>query len=358
MRRHYYFIIVLSFLIVIRTLPFEFTLSEIFRPDNWSEMSFAVGAATLTLVGIITSIVVSNENDRRNEFIEHLTFILGKLKEKARINPDITFNKIYDNSQEKLKIIIDERLPMKYSEGIIGILSFYSFLISALLALEGYNFKWIYFAFLLGITLLAGYVTYCIEEFYKIDRFSSMPEKKGNIALKTIKINGQNKLFDPKSKDPVITFTNKIKRMEFRVGFEGKVRNGFFHAIIRYTNGYSSHIPEPNTYLGDFVFADGWILTISPDKRLDTGILQKIGQPVEVSFEVCKDISENLPIGETEISTLGKKKIHRFCSLPEKFIVDSIELRVYEDPLFKSSYKRRQIDLITVHIEREEKIKK
>jgi hypothetical protein len=206
----------------------------------------------------------------------------------------------------------------------------------------------IYFSFLIGVVLLVGYVIYCIIEFIKIDRFSRLPEKKGSLKLKSVKINGQLLSFDSESKEPVIKIKDRIRRMEFGVRFEGRVRNGFFHAIIRYVRGRATHVPESNTYLGDAVFAEGRLLVLSfSDGRLNTGILQG-NETIELLFEVCKDLTENPVIGIKDIPRLGRIATRRYCSIPENFEVESIELRVYEDPTFRSNYKRRAVDLITV----------
>lgn len=350
LNKHHYVLFVLVLVVIFRIAPFDFKTTNTFRPRNWAEMSIAVGASILALVGIITSIVVSNENNQRGQFVDELTNIMDKLRERASINADRSLTQIYDNSVQKMSETIDERLPLKYSDGIIGIISFFCFLLSALSALENITFKWVYGLFLTGVALLVGYVVYCILEFEKIDRFSRLPEMEGNLTLLSVRINGEAIPFNS-DREPVIAIPRRIRRLEFGVRFEGQVRNGFFHAVIRYRNGQSTHIPEPNTYLGDTVFAEGRILVISPDKRLDTGILQSNG-PVELLFDVCRDISENPQIGETEISGLGRRGIHRYCSIPEDYILESIELRVFEDPLFKSNYKRREIDLITVRPER------
>ena len=346
--KHHYLILVLFILVIIRIEYFELRTTESFKPDSWVEMSFAIGASILTLVGIITSIVISNENDRRREFVDNLEFVMGKLEEKARINPDRSLSRIYENSDDKFSAIRDERSPLNYSDGIIGILSFCFLLTSGCIALENFDFKWIYGTFLTGVALLIGYVVYCIFEFEKIDRFSRLPELgERSLTLFSVKINGQPIQFDSDSREPVIAFSSRIRRMEFGMRFEGQVRNGFFHAVIRYRNGQSTHIPEANTYLGDTVFANGLNLVISPNKRLDTGILQNNG-PVELLFEVCKDMTENPIIREIEVSRLGRREMRQYCSIPANYAIESIELRVWEDPLYQSSNKRREVDILTV----------
>lgn len=319
-----------------------------YKADNWATISIAIGATILTLVGIITSILVGNENSRRTEFIENLSFISNNVEEKGRINPDRSLTEIYNNSIRKMRVVIDQLAPLKYSEGIIGIFSFFFFLISALLAIYGYPFKFIIGNFAVGIILLVGYINYVIEEFLKIDSSSALPKKKGELTLLTLKINGNNQYFEMKSKETSIKLTEKIRRMEFRVGFVGNVRNGFLHTSIRYTNGASSYIPDSNTFLSNFGFTDGYILTLY-DRRLDTGLLQS-DEPIELAMDVCRDLNENPFQEDVPVEGLGRRKVYRYCSIPLNFQEDRIEIRVYEDPFFKPNFKRREIDVITIHL--------
>lgn len=128
--RRFYMVITIILICIIIPLRFIFLEygMEDFRPDNWGEMSFAVGAAVLTLVGIISSVVISGENERRNGFLDDSTFVLQELERKALSNPDRTLNEVYDNSINKLRATINERQPIKYLEfSIIGFFSFFSF---------------------------------------------------------------------------------------------------------------------------------------------------------------------------------------------------------------------------------------
>lgn len=353
LRKHHHVILVLVIVVILYIVPFKHEITAKYGFINWAEMSISIGAAILTLVGIITSIVISNENTKRGGFSDDLTFVMNKTMEKTRYNPDRRLSDVYNNSERIMREVIEDRSPLEYSDGNIGILSFFFFLVSALLALENVFFKWIYGSFLIGVALLVGYVVYCILTFKKIDEFSRLPDIEGTLTLLSVRINGEALPFDIESREPEIRIPPIIRRMEFGLRFEGKKRNGFFHSVIRYTNGQSTHIPEPNTYLGDTVFADGRILVISPDKRLDTGILQNNG-PVEIIFELCRDLTENPQIRELVIPRLGERgtRVHGYCSIPNDFQIESIELRIFEDPLFISSYKRREIDIITVRPER------
>lgn len=201
--------------------------------------------------------------------------------------------------------------------------------------------------------MLTGYVIYCAKEFAKIDKFSFPPKKKGKLTLQRVKINGEPVHFRNENSDKAtkfVNFTQKIERLEFKIRFEGHVRNGFLHATVKYTNGRVSYIPDSNTYLSNFGFVDDYTLT-PLEKEFDTGVLQGNG-PVDLLFDLVlrsrKETDENPVIARGFIDRLGGKNIYRYCSIPEDFLVDSIEIRVLEDPFFKSNYKRREVDCITL----------
>jgi len=53
----------LVIVVFIRIIPFDIRATVNFRPYNWAEMSFTVGASILSLVGIITqflNLIVEN----------------------------------------------------------------------------------------------------------------------------------------------------------------------------------------------------------------------------------------------------------------------------------------------------------
>lgn len=354
MRKHHYFIIIACIGMTAWIAITQSEPTELWKPDSWATLSVAVGATMLTLVSIITSILVSNENNRRTEFIEDFTLVFDRLEDKQRTNPDRSLTAIYDNSMRKMRTLTDEMSPLKYSEGLIGMLSFFLFLFSAISAIIGNPFKLTIGYFGIGIILLIGYFIYIIEEFTKIDRLSTLPKKSGELTLLTARLNGENRHFEMRGKEAFVQYNERITRMEFRARFAGYVRNGFLHATVKYADNVVSYVPDVNTYISRFVFADGYHLTIEPDRRLDTGILQS-NDPVELSIDVCRDIAENSTIGEVEVSRIGRKPVHRFCSVPENSIVNTVGLRIWEDPLYKANYKRRDIDLITVHLGQSQK---
>lgn len=350
-RRHHYLTIVLIAAVLVVIAFTEIGPTEQYRPDTWGAMSFTVGASILTLVGIFTSILTSNENNRRVEFSENLTRILEKVERKERTNPDRSLDDIYDTSKKKLRALIDTITPLRYSEGIIGILSFYFFLLSAFCAIFGYPFKSVLGSFLIGIALLVGYVIYCIDEFVKIDRSSLIPKKKGNLTLLTVRINGVTRHFETEGKDVSVAVDQRISRIETRVRFEGELRNGFLHAVVKYTNGLASYIPDPNTFLHNFGFANDFTLTLL-EKGFGTGLLQNT-ERLDLSFELVlrsrKNTEENPLVAKAFIERLGEKEIFKHCSIPDGFVVDSIEIRAYEDPFFRPNYKRREVDCIVLH---------
>lgn len=321
---------------------------EEWSQDTWAAMSVAFGASILTLVGIINTILTGNENKRRTEFNNNLMLFLKKIDEKKRINPDKSLAEVYANSEEKLKTI--ELPPLKFSEGIIGIFAFYAFLISAVSALFFPWIKLVLGSFLVGLALSVGYVMYCIIEFRTIDRASFIPDKIGDLTLHTVKLDGIPEHFEFKDKKASIELDQGIKRIEFNLRFKGKTRNGFLHAIVRYTNGLASHIPDSNTFLANFGFVNDYNLALL-EKELDTGILQ-IDGTIDLSLNIIlrseKKSKENPIIAIGFLERLGQKEIYKYCSIPKDFLISSIELRIYEDPLFKAGYGRREIDCIQI----------
>jgi len=349
------FTLVFLFFILVYVVLIEVQPTELYRPDNWAQMSISVGASILTLVGIITSIVMSNENNRRVEFNGNLNAFLKKTEEKERINPDRSLTGVYGNSRRKIQAIIDTMSPLRYAESIMGLLSFFLFLASSLSAVLGHPFKLTLGTFLFGVALLTGYVLYVVEEFAKIDRFSSPLKKKGKLSLLAVRVNGTAQHFEGEENEFEISFNHPIERMEFRVRFEGNIRNGFLHATVRFRNGSVSFIPDSNTYLSNFGFINDFQLTLL-EKDLDTGVLQG-SEPLDLSFDLVlrseRGSEENPLIARGLIERLGEMEVYKYCSIPEDILVDFVEIRVYEDPFFKSNYKRREIDGFTLRVNRQ-----
>src|SRR5208283_3707146 len=73
-----------------------------YSANNWAQMSIEIGASVLTLVAIITAIALGNENSRRTEFTDSLNAFVNKVEEKKNLNPDKSFNELYDSSKEKI----------------------------------------------------------------------------------------------------------------------------------------------------------------------------------------------------------------------------------------------------------------
>jgi hypothetical protein len=205
------------------------------------------------------------------------------------------------------------------------------------------------------LVLLVGYFTYVIEEFAAMDKFSRMRKKNGNLTILDIKINGTHIPFELKNKEISLTLNSKIERIEFKVRFEGTVRNGFLHAIVRYSNGLSSHIPDSNTFLANIGFIDNYHLTLL-EKEFDTGVIQtdnannSLDLPFELILRSSKNTDENPIIAKAFIEQLGLKSIFKYCSLTDNFVTTTIELRMYEDPLYRASFKGREVDCIILNI--------
>lgn len=81
-------------LIALKILFGPTRLASFHEAGVWAEVSIAAGASALTIVGIITALLTSRENDRRKEFNEDLTLMLVGLEKKASSNPDKSPSKI------------------------------------------------------------------------------------------------------------------------------------------------------------------------------------------------------------------------------------------------------------------------
>ncbi len=351
--RFYQAFILLFFVLTIYAIySSEIAPTELFKPDAWAQMSISVGASALTIVAIITSIVVSNENNKRVEMTDCLAVMSNRIEEKKRLNPDRSLDDIYDASKQRIDEAITMFSPIKYSLSTIGFLSFFNLLLSAVFAIEGFTFKLTLGSFFIGIILLCGYVVYVGEEFSIMDRLSSSRKKKGQLTLLANKVNGVPHQVALSGKKATISSNRQIERIEFKVRFSGNAKNGFLHATVSYANGLVSYIPDASTYLGAFGFANDFRLVLL-EKESDTGILQMKGT-IDLSFELVlrsrKQSEINPLIQETFIERLGKQEIYRHCSIGSDFRIKTIELRIYEDPFYKQNYKRREVDCITFEV--------
>lgn len=347
-------IFLVSVLIVSLVVAAAYQPTPNYNSNSWISMSIALGASVLTVVSILTSVLTSAENDRRAEFRDTLNEILKRLEAKAPIyeQNDRSLIPLYANSRQTIAQLIEQRSPLRYSEGIIGFASFFMFLISVFLVIFGWSFSWIVGSFLFGVGFLIIYLFYCINEFLSMDRFSSIPKVKGSLELLSITLNGEKVAMNPDSTNKVfhIPLTRETKKIGFKVRFMGEVRNGFLHAVVRYQNGLESHIPDRNTYLIDFGFIDNYRLTLL--ERLDTGIIQKI-ESFELQFDVVvrstpESVENPVIVKQIPISILGNRDVYRYCSVPDDYVIESIKLRIWEDPHYQPNYKRREVDLITI----------
>ena len=331
-----------------------------YSANNWAQMSIEIGASVLTLVAIITAIALGNENSRRIEFNDNLNAFVNKVEEKKTLNPDKSYYKLYDSSKEKILKVIDSAPPLRYSQSVIGILGFYFFLTSAIYAILGGSFQLTVTFFLYGIAMLIGYVFYVLEEFRIADRYSHVKKKSGSLLLLAAKINGVPYNLNVEKQQTGVTINHKIERMEFKLRFNGEANNGFLHATIRCSNGAVSFIPEASTYLANFGFANDSFLVLL-EKEFDTGILQIKGEE-DLSFELLlrnqKGSDSNPLIMRNFVERLGWQEIYKDCSLGYDVKIDTVELRIFEDPLYKPNFKRRQLDCITIKVSEPESILK
>jgi hypothetical protein len=332
--------------------------TKLYTPDSWAQMSISVGAAALTVVAIIASIVVSNENNKRAEMTDSLTIISNKIEEKKRLNPDRSLDNIYDSSKNAIDDAIARFSPMKYFVSLIGFMSFIVLLWSAFSAIFGYSFAWILASFLFGVYLLLGYVLYVVDEFLIMDRLSSSAKRKGELTMLAMKINGVLHKPAIKDKKGTIKANQLIERVEFKLRFNGNVKNGFLHATVKYVDGNVSYIPDANTFLCLFGFANDFRLVLL-EKDLDTGVLQMKGS-IDLSFELIlrsrKRSEINPLIGTGFIDRLGMQEIYKQCSIENDVRIAAIELRMYEDPFYKQNFKRREVDCITLQVTEPEPI--
>jgi hypothetical protein len=356
MRLRYHNIYIIGFLAfsIVAILFSDIEPTGLYKPDIWAGISIALGASILTLVGIVTSILTSNENNRRAEFSDILSEIFNKLGEKSKTNPDKRLSKVYDNSQEKIKSLLEKMEPLMYQDGVLGLLSFLFLCLSALSAIWGYPFKFILLSFIVGVGFLGGYVVYYYEECMNMDKISKIPEKKGQLKLLSIKIDGEPYHFEVKGNEAFFPLSQEPKRIELMVEFKGNARNGFLDAFVKYTNDLYSYIPDSNTCLSDFGFTDNYRLTLLEGGKFDTGVLQLTDKTLEMSFDIVLRSEKNILLTKGIVNE-QIRLIYKHCSVPEDFVVDFIDVRLYEDPSFKPSYKRRIVDYITLRPERIEK---
>jgi len=322
-----------------------------YNPNDWINMSIALGAAALTLVSILTSFLTSVENDRRVDFRDTLNQLYDRLEKKSTIYEsfDRSLKSLYDGAKRDLQHQIEIRSPLKYSEGIFGFISFFFFLFSIFFVIFGWSFQWIVGSFLLGVGIIVNYLVYCIYEFNKMDVLASIPDINGALDILFITINGEKAELSSNVENTYeISIPKDVQRIGFQVRFSGETRNGFLHAVVRYTNGLETHYPDRNTYLIDFGFTDNYRLTLL--ESLDTGVIQTVNSTI-LNFDLVlrsKDSENSLVARNVPISILGIKNVFKYCLLPDEFIVESIKLRIWEDPYYKPNYKRRKVNELTI----------
>jgi len=345
--------------IIIIIIFVDFTPAVEFDINNWAEISVACGASILTVVGIITSVLTSNENDRRTEFIDIQNKILSVIDGRLNYIDDKEIDTLYNNAKNKINQLIEKRGLMKYNESFIGFASFLAFLISAYYAIIGLSFRVVFGYFLIGLGLIFCYLLYCVLEFIKMDAFNEPLSKRGKIEKElTVKINGvkANLLDDPTKKEKVIESSPEFiyNNIEIDTTFEGLLRNGFFHVIIGYTNDKNTHIPHRITSLLNFGFIDDYDLAVYGGE--DTGILHADGK-VNVNFYIplrnkINSDSNKLLVKDINFPLRGRRDVYEYPSIPKDVFVKYIILRYFEDPYYQPKYKRSELDMLKIRITR------
>jgi len=188
-----------------------------------------------------------------------------------------------------------------------------------------------------------------MEQCFSIDKLSKTPEPKAELHLISLKVDGSPCNAEKKEKDIFFPVSQEPRKIEIEVECKGNIRNGFLDAVVKYTNGSFSFIPDSNTYLSDFVFTMGFRLTLLEGGKYDTGVLQLKNQEQILPFEIILRSGEKPKFQPWRFP--GQSFEH--CSPPENFIVDFIEVGLYEDPAFKPKYRRRKVDYITLKPQRQ-----
>ena len=327
---------------------FNIKPSIAYDPSVWIEMSVALGAAILTLVGIFTSILTSNENKRREELVEIINKIIVRIDDKLKTIPDRSFHQHYIRYKTELNSLIELFSPLKYSKGLLGLGSFYFFLLDVILILFNYQYNVIFFGFIVGIAFLVGYLAYCMAEFVNIDKMNEVPTINGNVQLLNINVVGDDIHFNSSDggKTFLIKTTVAFKNIIIKTHFKGKVRNGFLHATVFYNNNTVSYIPDRNTFLMDFGFINDNQLAVYAGE--DTGAMQNdIDTDLSMNIKLRGEKNPTTKIGTMPFGSLYFD-VYKNCTIPDIIKVTSIEIRVYEDPMYKPNYKRREVCLFTI----------
>lgn len=237
---------------------------------------------------------------------------------------------------------------MEYRESIFGFFSFVLLLLSAILTIQAYPFKQTVGIFTIGFIFIMGYIMYIMLEFIKMDDIYKIQKNEGQLEILNIKINGLQIEYNIVNKEVHVEYDKFIDMIDIKCKYEGKIRSGFLHNIVYYTNGLQTHMPDRNTFLMDYGFSKNFILTIL--KGIDTGVLHK-GGLFDVSL-ILKSGKNNELLGKAIDPLLGNIDIFQYCSLQNDFIIDYIEFRMYEDPYFKPNYRRHEVDKITIKIKK------
>ena len=191
-------------------------------------------------------------------------------------------------------------------------------------------------------------MVFCLCDFCKIDDLNTIPDPKGELTIKYVKIDGQiQEIADVRNSDELwFDVHNVINDFEINVDFSGNLRNGHLHSIIKFDNNTESHVPDRGTFLMDFGFFDDYRLFVYGG--VDTGFIQSNNGTINLSFNysIRKTPTTNDLLEEATIAPFGLKKIYKYGSMPSHVKIKQIELRIIEDPMFRPNFKRRVVHSI------------
>lgn len=354
-RRNVYSIIGLVAIILFYVVFSDIQSTMEYDPNSWAKMSIALGASMLTVVGIFASIMTSDENSRRAEFTDIQNKIRKIVEGRERYMPDGELKNQYNNTLNKIDMLIEERAQLRFKQSYVGFGSFFSFLISAMSAIFGLQFEMIWAFFLVGIGLIIGYVSDCIIEFDKMDKDLIEPARStARLGIQTIMVNDQEHILyvhqSIAQKLQLFIPGGKIEVLDIPITFQGIVRNGHLHAIITYDNNKETHIPHRDTFLMDMGFIDDYQLATYGGE--DTGVLNSEGEisltfniPLRIDAEDKELVAENV-----DFQWVGGKDVYKNPSLSDDFRVRHILLRMLEDPYHRPNRGRREIAKIEIEV--------
>ena len=100
-------------------------------------------------------------------------------------------------------------------------------------------------------------------------------------------------------------------------------------------------MPDSLTSLLQYGFVDDFTLAIYGGE--DTGILQIDGS-INLQFNISIR-GERIFVTKMNVPYRDLVTIFQYCTAPQDFFVETIEVRVYEDPYYKANVNRRAVDM-------------